>query len=206
YMHFNIEHNRGHHKWVSTPHDPASSRYGESVYRFWLRTVSGSFISACRIERDDAKRHGYAVWSLKNKMVLFIIIQLGYLLFVGVVFGWAIVPLAIGMAVAGFTLLEVVNYIEHYGLTRQKLASGRYEPVQPHHSWNSDHYFGRILLYELTRHSDHHYKSSRKYQVLRHLDESPQMPLGYPASMLMSLLPPLWFSVMHRHPALQTAS
>jgi alkane 1-monooxygenase len=94
--------------------------------------------------------------------------------------------------------LETVNYIEHYGLRRKRLANGFYEITGPQHSWNSDHELGRILLYELTRHSDHHYKASRKYQVLRHFDESPQLPHGYPASMLMAMFPPLWFSMMDK--------
>ena len=100
-------------------------------------------------------------------------------------------------AVMGFLLLETVNYIEHYGLVREKLPSGKYESVKPHHSWNSNHELGRIMLYELTRHSDHHYKATRKYQVLRHFDESPQLPYGYPGSMLISFIPPLWFKLMN---------
>jgi alkane 1-monooxygenase len=99
--------------------------------------------------------------------------------------------------VGGFLLLETVNYIEHYGLSRKKLESGRYETVQPKHSWNSNHELGRIILYELTRHSDHHYKADRKYQILRHMEDSPQLPYGYPTSMLIALLPPIWFKLMN---------
>jgi alkane 1-monooxygenase len=102
------------------------------------------------------------------------------------------------IALIGVLLLETVNYIEHYGLRRTTLASGRPEPVSPQHSWNSDHELGRIFLYELTRHSDHHYKATRKYQILRHMDESPQLPFGYPTSIVLSLLPPLWFRVMDK--------
>ena len=109
---------------------------------------------------------------------------------------WSGLVGALLVAMIGILLLETINYVEHYGLRRKKLASGRYEPVSPLHSWNSDHEIGRIFLYELTRHSDHHYKSTRKYQVLRHLDESPQLPFGYPTSVLMALVPPLWFAVM----------
>jgi alkane 1-monooxygenase len=97
----------------------------------------------------------------------------------------------------GILLLETVNYIEHYGLTRKEIEPGLYEKVKPIHSWNSEHILGRIMLYELTRHSDHHYKANRKYQVLRYFEESPELPLGYPASMVLSLIPPLWFSVMN---------
>ena len=129
-------------------------------------------------------------------MLRFQIIQLLYLLAIGWIFGSSMVVYAILIAIGGFSLLESVNYIEHYGLRRTKLASGRYETVGPQHSWNSNHEMGRIFLYELTRHSDHHFKASRKYQVLRHIDESPQMPYGYPASMVLALFPPIWFKLM----------
>lgn len=182
YMHFFIEHNRGHHKNVATDEDPASARKGENLYAFWLRSVWGSYRNA---------------WKLDNKeMLRFQLIQLVYLGGIWWYYQWEGLLFAIGVAVVGFLLLETVNYIEHYGLRRKKLASGRYEPVLPTHSWNSDHELGRIFLYELTRHSDHHYKATRKYQVLRHWDESPQLPYGYPASILMALVPPLWFRVM----------
>ncbi len=196
YMHFFIEHNRGHHKNVATDEDPASSRTGEILYTFWIRSVSGGYMSAWNLENTRLERAGEKVWSLKNEMIIYHIIQVAYLVIVGLIFGWAVVPFAIAVGVIGFLLLETVNYIEHYGLRRKKLPSGRYEKVGPHHSWNSDHELGRIFLYELTRHSDHHYKANRKYQVLRHFEESPQLPLGYPGSMLMSFIPPLWFWYM----------
>ena len=100
-------------------------------------------------------------------------------------------------ALIGALLLETVNYIEHYGLTRQQTTNNQYDRVQPAHSWNSNHVLGRLLLFELSRHSDHHYMASRKYQILRNVDEAPQMPTGYPGMMLLSLFPTLWFNVMH---------
>jgi alkane 1-monooxygenase len=115
-----------------------------------------------------------------------------------IVFGTAPLIFAVVTAIIGFLLLETVNYIEHYGLQRKMQENGRYEPVLPHHSWNSDHELGRIFLYEVTRHSDHHYKATRKYQVLRHFDESPQLPFGYPMCMIIALVPPLWFSLMDK--------
>lgn len=196
YMHFFIEHNRGHHKNVATDEDPASSRLGESVYAFWWRSITQSYLSAWNLEARRLKREGKKMFSFDNQMIWFQITQLAYLFVVGVIFGWAMIPFAIFIALGGVILLETVNYIEHYGLRRRKLPSGLYEKVEPHHSWNSNHELGRIFLYELTRHSDHHYKTSRKYQILRHFDESPQLPLGYPASMLLSLVPPLWFRYM----------
>lgn len=196
YMHFNIEHNRGHHKYVSTDKDPASAKKGENLYAFWVRSTVNSYWSAWRLENSRLKKMGLSAFHWRNEMIWFQVIQIAYLVAIGLWFGWGVVPYAIAVAVIAFLFLETINYIEHYGLRRKKLPSGRYETVTPQHSWNSDHEFGRILLYELTRHSDHHYKATRKYQILRHLDESPQLPYGYPASMLISLVPPLWFRLM----------
>lgn len=198
YMHFFIEHNRGHHKNVATDEDPASARKGETLYAFWLRSVTGSYLNAWRLEARRLNAAGLPAFHWRNEMIWFQIIQLLYLAGILTFFGWKGLLLATGGAVLGFLLLETVNYIEHYGLRRRKLESGRYEPVKPIHSWNSDHELGRIFLYELTRHSDHHYKATRKYQILRHWEESPQLPYGYPTSILMALAPPLWFSVMDK--------
>ncbi len=197
YMHFNIEHNRGHHKNVATEEDPASARYGEPVYAFWLRSVSGGYRNAWQLEGQRLERRNKSFWSWDNEMVRFTFFGVAYLLAVGFFYGWWMTGYAVAIAVFGFLLLESVNYIEHYGLRRYRLPSGRYEPVQPWHSWNSNHEVGRIFLYELTRHSDHHYKATRKYQILRHFEESPQLPYGYPTSILISLVPPLWFALMN---------
>ncbi|MCH2081411.1 MAG: alkane 1-monooxygenase [Saprospiraceae bacterium] len=198
YMHFFIEHNRGHHKNIATDEDPASARYGETVYAFWFRSVFGGYKNAWKLEADRLKKIGISFWSWKNQMLRFQIIQIAYLATIGFIWGLSMIPYAIAIAITGFLLLECVNYIEHYGLRRKKLESGRYEKVNQLHSWNSDHEVGRIFLYELTRHSDHHFRATRKYQILRHFDESPQLPHGYPASILMSLVPPLWFLVMNK--------
>jgi len=197
YMHFFIEHNRGHHLKVATSEDPATSRYGESVYAFWVRSTVNSYIDAWKLEAQSLKRLGKSWISLNNEMLVYQLIQLIYLTSIYFLFGWIGLGFGIAIAIVGFLQLETVNYIEHYGLLRKKLPSGRYEHVQPHHSWNSNHDMGRIFLYELTRHSDHHFKATRKYQVLRHFEEAPQLPTGYPGAMLMSLIPPLWFSVMN---------
>ncbi len=198
YTHFNIEHNRGHHRWVATDQDPSSARPGEGLYRFWLRSVWGTYVNAWHLENDRLRQAGKAVFSVWNEMIWFQMAHLAYLTLVWWQFGWQGVGFAVVVAVLGFLLLESVNYIEHYGLRRKRLASGFYETVSPRHSWNSDHELGRIFLYELTRHSDHHFKATRKYQVLRHFDESPQLPHGYPATILMALVPPLWFWVMDK--------
>lgn len=197
YMHFYIEHNRGHHKHVSTDKDPASARFGENLYAFWLRSVSGSWLNAWKLEAHRLQKQGQHWLGGQNEMLRFQVFQLLYLLGVGLVYAWWVVAYAIAVAIFGFLLLECVNYIEHYGLRRKMLPNGHPEPVQARHSWNSDHELGRIFLYELTRHSDHHYKASRKYQILRHFDESPQLPFGYPTSIIISLFPPLWFALMN---------
>ena len=198
YTQFNIEHNRGHHLWVGTPKDPSTALLGESLYRFWPRSIFGVYRNAWRLENNRLRRDGKAAFSFSNEMVWFQIAHLAYLGLVWWQFGWTGVGFAVAVALLGILLLETVNYIEHYGLARRQLESGRYERVTPRHSWNSNHEVGRIFLYELTRHSDHHYKATRKYQVLRHFDESPQLPYGYPTSMLLATVPPLWFSLMDK--------
>ncbi len=198
YQHFFIEHNRGHHKNVATDLDPASARLGEPIYIFWFRTVFGSYKNAWHLENERLKKDGKPIISVDNEMVRYHMYQGLYLATIWAIFGTLPLVFAVLFAIVGFLLLETVNYIEHYGLRRQQLPNGRYEAVMPRHSWNSDHELGRIFLYELTRHSDHHYKATRKYQNLRHFDESPQLPFGYPLSMLMSLVPPLWFKVMDK--------
>lgn len=199
YLHFFIEHNRGHHKNVGTDEDPASARPGEHLYAFWWRSITGGYRNAWILERKRLQRMGKPVWSWENQMLRFQVFQAGYLLCVLLLHGPAMVGFAVAIAVIGFLLLESVNYIEHYGLRRKRLSSGRYEPVRPVHSWNSNHELGRIFLYELTRHSDHHYLATRKYQTLRHFEESPQLPTGYPGAILTALVPPLWFRIMQPH-------
>lgn len=198
YMHFIIEHNRGHHLNIGTPLDPASSRKGENVYFFWIRSVVTGYLNAWKLEAKRLRQHGKAVLSIHNEMIIFLSVQFSYLMIVFYFFGTTGLFSAAMVAIVGFLLLETINYIEHYGLRRRLLPSGKYERVDMRHSWNSNHEFGRIVLYELTRHSDHHYKAHRKYQILRHHDESPQLPLGYPGSMLLSFIPPLWFKVMNK--------
>ncbi len=197
YMHFFIEHNRGHHKNVSTQEDPASSRLNETLYHFWVRSVVYGFISAWNLERQRLQRAKQSVWSLKNEMIRFQLIQILFWVAIGLVFGWLALLLYTGAAIVGFLMLETVNYIEHYGLARKKVSDNRYERVEPIHSWNSNHIVGRVMLFELSRHSDHHYKPAKKYQVLEHHDHSPQMPTGYPGMMLLSAVPPAWFYVMN---------
>ncbi len=197
YMHFYIEHNFGHHLHAATPEDPATAKYNQTVYSFWFTSVFRQYVSAWRLQQKLLKKGQHGIFSVKNDMIWYVLFESLYLLAVFYTFGLFALWFALGAAVVGFLLLETVNYIEHYGLLRFKLPSGRYERVREIHSWNSNHVVGRIVLYELTRHSDHHYKSSKKYQILDYHDISPQMPYGYPTSMVMSFFPPLWFKIMN---------
>jgi alkane 1-monooxygenase len=198
YIHFYIEHNKGHHKRVATHEDPATARYGEPVYFFWFRSIINCYIGAWSIANKECRKKGQPVLSWQNEMLQTQIMQAIFLGFIFWVAGWRVALLYCCAALIGILLLETVNYIEHYGLSRKKTGVDQYERTQPAHSWNSDHILGRLLLFELSRHSDHHYMASRKYQVLRHHDDAPQMPTGYPGMMMMSLLPPVWFKVMHK--------
>jgi alkane 1-monooxygenase len=198
YMHFFIEHNKGHHKRVATPEDPSSARYGEWVYTFYFRTVIFSYISAWEIANRETRKKSKPVFSFYNEMIQLTVVQVVFLAVIFFAFGWLVTLYYLAAAAIGSILLETVNYIEHYGLQRKALGDGKYERAMPVHSWNSDHVIGRVMLFELSRHSDHHYLASRKYQVLRHYDNSPQMPTGYPGMMLLSLVPPAWFYVMNK--------
>jgi alkane 1-monooxygenase len=198
YMHFFIEHNKGHHKHVATPHDPSTAKLHQSLYRFWLQTLPGTYLSAWHIAIADATKKNKTFPKLNNEMFLFQLIQLVFVMAVFYFFGVkAMVGFLIAASIGGL-LLEAVNYIEHYGLLRKINETGKYERVLPEHSWNSDHIFGRLLLFELSRHSDHHYLASRKYQILRSMDQAPQMPTGYPGMILLALVPFCWFGVMDK--------
>jgi len=196
YGHFYVEHNRGHHSRVSTPEDPASARLGESFWRFLPRTVLGSVRSAWGIAAAAQRRKGQRVWSLRNDVLN--AWALSALLFGGIVawLGIGVIPFLVVQAVFGFALLEVVNYIEHYGLLRQRVANGRYERCRPTHSWNSNNLASNLVLYHLERHSDHHANPTRRYQSLRHFDDAPQLPSGYALMICLAVVPPLWRRVM----------
>ena len=198
YTHFYIEHNNGHHIHVCTPQDPSTAKFNQSLFSFWIQTVKGTYSKAWNIQKKLNKIEKHTMFSIKNDMFWFTVIQISYLLLVYYFFGLIGLLVAFFAGIVGFLLLETINYIEHYGLKRNILPSGRYERVSEKHSWNSNHILGRIMLYELTRHSDHHFKSQKKYQVLEYHYESPQLPFGYPASIVLSFFPPLWFAVMNK--------
>jgi alkane 1-monooxygenase len=196
YGHFTVEHNRGHHRDVATPIDPASSRMGESIYRFVLREMPGAFVRAWTLESDRLRKNGLPVWSLHNEIVQPALITLALWVVLVAWLGVHIVPfLLVASFWANFQLTSA-NYVEHYGLLRQQVAPGRYEPCQPHHSWNSNHIFSNWALFHLQRHSDHHAHPLRRYQSLRHFENLPRLPNGYFGMFLVAYVPPLWRYVM----------
>jgi alkane 1-monooxygenase len=196
YGHFFIEHNRGHHVRVATPEDPASSRVGETVWGFMPRTVWGSLTSAWGLEKRRLERRKQSPWTLHNDVLnawaMSVVLWGGLML----AFGWEIFPYLVIQALVGIWLLESVNYLEHYGMLRQKTESGRYERVNPSHSWNSNNIGTNVLLYHLQRHSDHHANPTRRYQALRDFKESPVLPTGYAGMIVLTWVPAIWRRVM----------
>lgn len=198
YMHFFIEHNKGHHRNVGTPEDAATARYGESLYAFWIRSISGTYLNAWRIEKKERNRRRKTEWSFGNAMVQFQLIQIGVILSIYFIFGTQVMIAFIVSALIGILLLETVNYIEHYGLSRKKINEHRYEDVRPVHSWNSDYALGRLVLFELTRHSDHHTTPSKHYPLLDTTEDASELPAGYPSMMLLATIPPVWKKIMNK--------
>jgi alkane 1-monooxygenase len=196
YGHFFIEHNRGHHVRVATPEDAASSRLGESFWAFLPRTVAGSLRSAWGIEAARLDRLGKPHLSIHNDILTAWAMTVVLFAVLAVAFGPVVLPYLVGQAIIGFSLLEVVNYLEHYGLLRQRKEDGRYERCRPEHSWNSNNVASNVLLYHLQRHSDHHANPTRRYQALRHLEEAPQLPTGYAGMIVLAWFPPIWRRVM----------
>ncbi|KUZ30144.1 alkane 1-monooxygenase [Burkholderia territorii] len=197
YGHFFVEHNRGHHVRVATAEDPASARYGESFWAFLPRTVTGSIRSAWRLEKARLERLGHSPWTWRNEVLhawAMTVVVWGVAIAMA---GKVVIPFLVIQAAYGASLLEVVNYVEHYGLGRRKLPSGRYERCTPQHSWNSNHVVTNLFLYQLQRHADHHANPTRSYQALRHFDDSPQLPAGYATMILFAYVPPLWYRVMN---------
>jgi len=198
YGHFSIEHNRGHHRHVATPEDPASSKMGESIYRFMFRELPGAYFRAWDLETERLDRVGKSVWSLDNEIVQAGLITA--LLYGGLIaaFGPKMVPILAAVAFWGAFQLTSANYIEHYGLVRQKKPDGRYEHCQPHHSWNSNHIVSNLIVFHLQRHSDHHANPTRSYQSLRNFPELPTLPSGYFGMFLAAYVPPVWFAIMDK--------
>lgn len=196
YAHFRVEHNRGHHIWVSTPEDPASARLGESIYRFVLREIPGALVRGWADEAERLHRKGKSAWSMDSEILQGFAITLSVAVGLIIIFGWAVAPFIVLHHMFGWYALTQANYIEHYGLLRQKKANGQYEPCRPHHSWNTNHIFSNLMTFQLQRHSDHHSNPMRPYQALRDFPDLPRLPSGYPGMFLLAAFPPLFFRIM----------
>jgi alkane 1-monooxygenase len=198
YGHFTVEHNRGHHKYVATPEDPASARMGESIYKFALREIPGAFLGAWAIEKDRLTRRGKSVWSFNNVILQSYALTalMSFTFFLA--FGWIVIPFLIIHNLFAYWQLTSANYVEHYGLLRKKGEDGKPERCEPHHSWNSNHIFSNLVLFHLERHSDHHTHPLRRYQSLRHFENLPRLPNGYFGMYVLAYFPWLWFRLMDK--------
>ena len=212
YMHFYVEHNKGHHVLVGTPEDPATSRENENFYKFWFRSVFMGYLHAWKLEYQSLKRRRKSVISFSNKMIWYMVLPVifgaGAIFIVHIIKGNSIssfqlvnygseMVFLLVQGIIAFTLLELVNYVEHYGLTRRKTGDNRYEQVSDFHSWNSDYQVSNLFLFQLQLHSDHHKYAIKKYQTLVSLEDSPQLPYGYPTMILMAMVPLLWYKKVH---------
>jgi alkane 1-monooxygenase len=197
YMHFYIEHLRGHHVRIATPDDPATARYGENFYAFFPRVLWGSWKSAWELETERLRKRNIPILHWRNQMLWFAVLPIAFGVSLGLVFGWLALVFFLAQSYVAIQELELINYLEHYGLMRRRMPNGRYENVTAAHSWEARETLTNILLIKLQRHADHHINPIRRYQALRVFDASPQMPTGYPGMMILALVPPLFFRVMN---------
>lgn len=197
YGHFCIEHNRGHHVLVATPDDPASSRFGESVWRFAAREIPGAFVRGLALERGRLAKKGYPFLHWRNEVLQGYAITLGVTAMLTLALGWKALAFMAIVCPVGWLHLTFANYVEHYGLKRERRGDGRYAPCEPRHSWNTNHIVSNLMLFHLQRHSDHHANPLRPYQTLRNFADLPSLPSGYPGSFVLAAIPPLWFRVMN---------
>ena len=197
YAHFSIEHNQGHHKEVATPEDPASARFNESVFAFALREIPGAANRGWALEAKRLEKRGINLWSWRNELLQGYALTLAIAAILVFLLGWIMLPFLILHHLFGWYQLTMANYVEHYGLKRDRKENGRYAPCEPRHSWNTNHIVSNLMLFHLQRHSDHHANPIRPYQALRDFAELPRLPSGYPGSFLLALIPPLWFRTMN---------
>lgn len=197
YPGFKVEHVRGHHLHVATPEDSSSARLGESVYAFVPRALWRNVRNAWRLEAQRLRARGHSPWSARNEMVRWYALWLAFMAAFTVAGGFRALGFFLLQGLIAAATLEVINYVEHYGLQRREIAPGRYERVTHHHSWNAPQRYTNWLLFNLQRHSDHHAVARRRYQALHHHDDSPQLPAGYATMFVLALAPPLWRRVMN---------
>lgn len=214
YTHFCVEHVLGHHKHVSTPVDPASSRLGEGLYGYLPRTLIGGLRSAWRLEDKRRRQARLPWWSWKNRQVRYALTLAAVYVAIAATVGTMGVVFFAAQSLVAMCLLETINYIEHYGLARRQINASTpgidgsagvevrpavYERTMPWHSWNASQRLTNWFLFHLQRHADHHHIASRPYYALRHIEDSPQLPAGYATMVLLATVPPLWRRVMdHR--------
>jgi alkane 1-monooxygenase len=197
YTHFTISHNYGHHKWVGSERDKVTARKNEMVFIFWIRAIIGVYTEAWQIENRRLRSQGRVTFSFRNEMLYNTVLHVLYLLVLYFFLGVQMLVLFLFAALISVLLLETIDYVEHYGIIRKRSESGMLERVSAKHSWNSNHIIGRIFLFELVRHADHHLHANKPYENLNHIDESPQLPYGYPLSIILALIPPVWFRIMN---------
>jgi alkane 1-monooxygenase len=205
YMHFYIEHNRGHHVMVATPADPATARKDESIYAFWIRSVFTGYAHAWKLENESMRRNSLPIMHWKNSMIWFAVLPILFIVSITTLLSWGShgviweIPIFFfSQSLLALTLLEFVNYVEHYGIMRKEVEPGKYERVNPIHSWNASQMLSNFFLFQIQRHSDHHANAIKRYQVLNHYDISPQLPFGYPTMIMIAAVPPLWFLLMNK--------
>ncbi len=194
YGHFRSEHLLVHHRYVGTPRDAVTARYNEGFHRFFPRVLRGSFLSAWEVETERLARKGLPVWHQSNPFWRYGALQAGFILLAILLGGWLGLAIFLIHAFVAVWQLELVNYIEHYGLTRKHLGDGKYEHAMPHHSWNAAHRVSNWVLINLQRHSDHHYKPDRRFPLLQNwgAEDAPQLPHGYGVMGALAMIPPLW--------------
>ncbi|OMJ87116.1 hypothetical protein SteCoe_11266 [Stentor coeruleus] len=197
YMHFYSEHLYGHHKYVSTPNDPATAKFGQTLYAYIPQTLKGSFINTWKRECKAAEKLGKSPYSLHNHFIQWLSIEAIFTFSIWCAWGWKTLGLFLFQAFLSVWMLETINYIRHYGLQRKKQANGLYEPVTTKHSWNAPQTLQNLILLKLQRHSDHHANAYKPYQTLLSCEDSPNLPCGYAVCVLASFFPPVWFGIVN---------
>ncbi len=204
YGYFYVEHNRGHHVHVATPIDPATAKKNQSYFAFWKQAVIGGFINSIKIENERLAQRKQKSNFWTNETYRLTLISIILFLLIGVLSYYinpastlTLVLFLVTQSFLSFSLLEAVDYIEHYGIVRKELSPGVYEKVNPKHSWNANFIYSNYFLFQLQRHADHHMYATKNYQLLDAYDDSPQLPNGYPAMVILTLIPPLWFRLMN---------
>ncbi len=194
--HFMTYHNSGHHRDVATPNDLTTARKGQNFYHFAIRSQIGGYFKTWRLEAEKLHKQGRKSWL--NPMIIHTIIPWTFQAIILYFFGWPTAVMYLMASIFGISILESQNYFSHYGLERKQKEDGSYERVKAIHSWNSDHLIGRILLFELSRHSDHHFMGAKPYQILESKDDSPVLPFGYPAMLILGYFPFIFKPIMAR--------